>query len=347
MPNYPIKAIRLIAGNAALARKVRSYLDQREKISLSQWRRTVLPTLRNVENDILIKIKSYSLSEWEMSNLNNILGQVQGIITGFSPQYTSSVIAGQERLAALGISSVNQEIALVSLTAPLNPVITRDLLATLEPLTTVFTDVFSVNLARIVKSDITMGLVNGESTSQVAKKIRDNFGNTSERIKGLNLKKTSLQKQFDTGIISKKEYSLKIGKVNADLAKGSQMSFARAERIARTEMNRAASFAREIRGMDVMAANPQARRMWINLHKPEARITHIAVESATRANPIRLDEPFNVNGNPAQFPRDPALPVGDQVNCGCSVVIINPKDFGDIQNLTKENLTPARILSET
>jgi hypothetical protein len=343
MSNYPIKAIRLIAGNPALARKVRSYLDQRGKISLSQWRKNILPVLRTVENDILIKIKSYNLSEWQMSNLNNILGQVQNIINSFSSQFTSSVIAGQDKLAAFAAASVDKEIALIGLTSPLNPVITQDILATLEPMTKVFTEFFAQDLAKIVRSDITMGIVNGESTSAGARTIRDNFGNTSERIKFLTNKKTNLQKQFDTGIIGKKEFNLKVGKINKDLAKGSQMSFARAERIARTEMNRAASFAREIRGFDIMEANPQARRMWINLHKPGARISHIAVESATRAHPIRLDEPFTVGGYKCQFPLDPALPAKESVGCGCAIVIVNPKDFSDIQNLTKENLTPRII----
>lgn len=344
MSNYPIKAIRLIAGNPALARKVRSYLDQRGKISLSQWRKTILPVLRNVENDILIKIKSYNLTDWQMSNLNNILGQIQGIVDSFTSQYTSSVIVGQEKLATFAAASVDKEIALIGLKSPLNPVITQDILATLEPMTKVFTEFFAQDLAKIVRSDITMGIVNGESTSVVARTIRDNFGNTSEKIKLLNSKKITLQKQFDTGIIGKKEFNLKVGKINSQLKKGSQMSFARVERIARTEMNRAASFAREIRGLDVMETNPHARRMWINLHKPGARISHLAVESATRAHPIRLSETFHVGRHRARFPRDPALPVGHVVNCGCCVVIVNPKeDISDIQNLTKENLTPKVI----
>lgn len=316
---------KLKAGNAALARSVKSYLDQRDKITLKQWKGTVLPTLRGVENDILTRLKSYSLSEWEAANLTNILAQVQNIITRFSSQFTESVLSSQEATMDFAVSSLLKEVKTVGFS--LTPVITDDLLAAIKPMTEVFTEVFSNDLARIVKSEITTGIINGDSTTVVAKNIRDNFGNTSEKIKLLNTKKTDIQKAYEAGAISKSEYSKKISAINKQLDKGSMMSFARAERIAMTEMNRAASFAREIRSKELLETNPEARRMWVNLHKPGQRAAHVAVENATRENPIKLDEPFSVNGYSAMFPRDPALPVGEVVNCGCTTVIVNPSIF--------------------
>lgn len=328
--SYPIKAIRLIAGNAALARRVRSYLDQKEKITLSQWRTNVLPVLRNVENDILIKLRSYSLTDWQIGNLNNILGQVQNIISGFGTQFTQSVLMSQENISKLAIDSLNKEISLIGLATPFTPVISENIMAALSPMTEVFTEFFTSDLSKIVRSEITMGLVNMESASVVAKNIKDKFGNTSERIIKLNDKKAELQRQFDSGLISKDSFNKSIGNINAELSKGSKMSFARAETIARTELNRAANFSREIRGGEIMQANPDAKRIWINLHKPGARISHLAVERETRARPIGLDEPFNVGGYECQFPCDPALPPQESVNCGCTVVIVNPKDLSGL-----------------
>jgi len=347
MLNLKRKITRLLAANPALARQVRAYLDRREKISAKEWRTKVLPTLKSVENDILTRIRTYSLSDWQLSNLNNILGQVQGIINSFAPTYTDSVLASQDALIDFSVASMNKEIATIGLTAPLNPVLTEDILAILEPLTTVFTNVFSVDLSKIVKAEITTGLVNGEGTMVVAKRIRDNFGNTSERIKFLNKQKATLQQDFDAGRISKTQYEKKLTKINKQLEKGSMMSFARAQRIAMTEMNRAASFSRQLRTKEIAAVNPQAKRIWINLHKPGARGAHISVENTTKAKPIGLNEQFSVNGNPADYPLDPALPVGEVVNCGCTTVIVNPKDFSDLGTLSKENITPKRILDET
>ncbi len=122
----------------------------------------------------------------------------------------------------------------------------------------------------------------------------------------------------------------------------SQMSYARAERIAMTELNRASSFAQYQAGLELKANNPTLKKIWINSHRPAARQTHIDVEEETTKNPIDIDEEFRVVDESTgieetgQFPRDPSFSAGNSVNCGCTVIYVNGEDQ-DMIDLVRQN----------
>lgn len=119
----------------------------------------------------------------------------------------------------------------------------------------------------------------------------------------------------------------------------SQMSYARAEKIAMTELNRASSFAQHQAGIELKANNPTLKKIWINSHKPAARQTHIDVEEETTKNPIDIEEDFEVVDESTgeteygQFPRDPSFSAGNSVNCGCTVIYVNGEDKEMIETI--------------
>lgn len=102
----------------------------------------------------------------------------------------------------------------------------------------------------------------------------------------------------------------------------------RARNIAQTEVGaaieKANHLAREQTGVEL--------KSWLSSRKAQARQSHLAVEQRTMAEPIAIDERFEVPpsanspGGAAMHPRDAALPVGDVVNCACTVISRFPGD---------------------
>lgn len=91
----------------------------------------------------------------------------------------------------------------------------------------------------------------------------------------------------------------------------------RAETIVRTEMGRAYSMAAQVRQQQASRVVPGMKKQW--RWSGRGRINHAAVHGQIRD----VDQPFDVPGRrhvPAaqlMYPRDPAAPAGQSINCGC------------------------------
>jgi hypothetical protein len=116
----------------------------------------------------------------------------------------------------------------------------------------------------------------------------------------------------------------------------STVSYARAERIARTEMLRASSIAQHARNQEILALNPGVRKSWIWSHKPDGRPTHAAAEERYTANPISINKNFSVGGEQGLYPRAYTFSARNTVNCGCTSVNINKNDLEGIKTLSKD-----------
>ncbi len=97
---------------------------------------------------------------------------------------------------------------------------------------------------------------------------------------------------------------------------------ARAEAIARTEINRVLSTAQEIRNKQVAEIAPETKKFWLTAGDDRVRDSHKIVGRETREKPIPINEDFNVGGSPASGPHDPRLPAREVINCRCSKILI-------------------------
>ncbi|MDD5348448.1 MAG: hypothetical protein PHT59_07535 [Candidatus Omnitrophica bacterium] len=89
---------------------------------------------------------------------------------------------------------------------------------------------------------------------------------------------------------------------------------ARAETIAQTEMGRVFSEATQLRMEQVAENVPGIEKQWIHAgHPKQARPTHVAANGQH----VPVNEPFMIGGIPMMFPRDPAAPIAETINCGC------------------------------
>ena len=101
------KLIRILAGNPQLARSVRAYLRDRDRITNSVWKKDIRPLLQTTENAILLRIRSYSLSEWELSNLNNIRSQIATIVERWDESFRITLSNKQDDIATFSGNTVD------------------------------------------------------------------------------------------------------------------------------------------------------------------------------------------------------------------------------------------------
>ena len=96
-----------------------------------------------------------------------------------------------------------------------------------------------------------------------------------------------------------------------------------AERIVRTEVNRAYNLSNYAQSLEVARETPGALKRWNSTGDMRTRDSHINAHGQLRP----LDKPFNVKGEELQYPLDPAGSAANTINCRCRMTIIHP-DIG-------------------
>jgi len=124
-----------------------------------------------------------------------------------------------------------------------------------------------------------------------------------------------------------------VNRINSELAQtaiGTQTPFEAAERVAgilqsggvkragvivRTQLGQAFSVAAQERKEQAAAIVPGLKKQWRRSGKLHSRFEHDAIDGQVRD----IDKPFDLpNGVTLMHPRDPAGPLGEIINCGCS-----------------------------
>ena len=95
----------------------------------------------------------------------------------------------------------------------------------------------------------------------------------------------------------------------------------RAEVVTRTEMGRVFSNATQLRLDQAALVVPGMEKEWIHAgHPMQPRPTHLAAHGQR----VPVDEPFQIGVQQMMYPRDPAAPLSEVINCGCDHVPWNP-----------------------
>ncbi len=116
--------------------------------------------------------------------------------------------------------------------------------------------------------------------------------------------------QLGLVIIGEQSPSDAIGSI-ADMIDGGRT---RAMTIVRTEVGRAFSVAANERLEQAAEKLPKMKKQWRRSGKIHSRFHHDSIDGQIR----EVDEPFTLgNGVRIMFPRDPAAPAGETINCGC------------------------------
>ncbi len=87
----------------------------------------------------------------------------------------------------------------------------------------------------------------------------------------------------------------------------------RAEVITQTEMGRVFSTAAELRMEEAAEHVKDLEKMWRHVGHPKVpRPSHVAADGQH----VPVDEPFDIGGVDMRYPRDPAAPIDETINCG-------------------------------
>lgn len=97
------------------------------------------------------------------------------------------------------------------------------------------------------------------------------------------------------------------------MAKTLKSARGRAITVLRTELGRAYSTAAQERYAQASRRLPGLKKQWRRSGKLHSRIEHDAADGQVRD----VDQPFNVGGVELMYPRDPAAPASETINCGC------------------------------
>lgn len=110
-------------------------------------------------------------------------------------------------------------------------------------------------------------------------------------------------------VIGSRNVSDAIGAVQRLTGSGRKRAFT----VVRTEVGRAYSVAGQARMAQAAEMVPGLKKQWRRSGKVHSRLTHDLADGQVQ----RVDEPFRVSGGRLMFPRDPAGPPGETINCGC------------------------------
>ncbi len=94
-----------------------------------------------------------------------------------------------------------------------------------------------------------------------------------------------------------------------------------AERILRTETNRAYSMASFDQQEKLAQDVPGLQKQWIATADSRTRISHLVAHGQI----VDVDEPFRLNGSELMFPLDPSGPPEQTINCRCRSITVIPE----------------------
>ncbi|MEQ8605176.1 MAG: phage minor head protein [Marivibrio sp.] len=118
-----------------------------------------------------------------------------------------------------------------------------------------------------------------------------------------------IKTEIGVAMIGAETPSTVVGRV-ANMVEGGR---GRALTIVRTEMGRAFSVANQERLAQAREVLPGLKKQWRRSGKLYSRPGHDLADGQI----VDVDKPFTVNGVKLMFPRDPAGPAAETINCGC------------------------------
>lgn len=125
----------------------------------------------------------------------------------------------------------------------------------------------------------------------------------------------TIKSELTLGMLGAKtpaEIAKAIGK-DIDAGRFSSIAY-RAEVITRTEMGRVFSTAAQMRMEEAAKYVDGLEKEWIHAgHPKKPRETHLLAHEQH----VPVDESFNIGGIEMMYPRDPAAPLDEIINCGC------------------------------
>jgi hypothetical protein len=217
-------------------------------------------------------------------------------VTVFTEGFKNKMALGEEDIAELSARFMDDSLRLTGLNKPPTAIISEDLIATNVPMTNTFVEFFGDDMAKILRGDISIGLIRGESVNEVVNRVRDSF-------KASNMSYGRAERIVRTEML-------------------------RASSIAQQKR------AEEVKQYNPSARkmwihNPSAEPRAGHIEAQDRyRENPIDVDALFR---VRKDSSSSYEEG--QFPRDVSFSASNTVNCKCTMVVINGDDTKDAEKI--------------
>ena len=237
--------------------------------------REMVRLLNQTRMTILDRLSDIAPEKFEARHLQAIMAEVDEQLARFQPQAIQAIAGGSQQAFANGAAVVDKVIADTPLILKM-PVLGEKLLDQAAAFNADLVTNLTGEIRAKINTEVQLGVLGAKNPADIRKAI------------GTNLKDKSIFKTI------------------AD----------RAETITRTEVGRVYSMATDERMKQVAEIEPGVRKFWIATPGPRTRDSHVAAGNKyTEDNPIPVDEYFVVGGAKLRFPRDPAGPAEETINC--------------------------------
>lgn len=148
--------------------------------------------------------------------------------------------------------------------------------------------------------------------------------NNIDTIERVNSVRSTIANDMRQSISRSAQRNVSIRKITADLRSDfPDLSYRRAETIARTEVTYISNIAQEQSAYEL---DIDLKKVWIRTLDSRTRDTHV---NAPR-KPIDANEPFIVGGKKMMRPGDPAGGIKEIINCRCVVSYVPADDYEDL-----------------
>ena len=282
------------AERAAYVRKLREIERRFGKLERGVIKRS-RDMLKNLRNQIAGQI--VEVDSWDQFRMNEMTGNLDDLIAGYEGQLRAMSNGAVRDSMSLGRASVMDPLDAAGMgasffsssPAQVNVVVdfTADLITDKVLLAHMggLVDDLGLGMRRQINSQIRMAALGGTSSFQTMRNITNIMGYPSRA---------------------------------KDPAKGVAYE---AERILRTETNRAYNLAASSQQRELAKQVPGLQKQWVSTADSRTRGAHLAAHGQI----VPVDKPFRVGGENLMEPHDPAGSASNTINCRCRTVTVIPE----------------------
>lgn len=237
--------------------------------------------LAQAQKQVKAEIGLAAIDSWDSFHLPQLLAEIERHIANFGTSMQSAVSGLLDDTWDLGVESVNSTLLNANELNIGNFFIPKSSLEALKNFTFTSLKGVSESARASISGEVSLGILSGKSPRDVSRAIGNVLAN------GKDLTDRSIWAKIHR----------------------------RAAVITNTEMGRVLSVATNERIEEAARHVPDLKKRWIHAgHPAKPRPSHVREEFE---KPISVDQPFIVDGVPMMFPRDPAAPIEQVINCGC------------------------------
>lgn len=270
-------------------------LRRAERVTEAEWKDKLRPIFEQTITDIVSKVQNVDPNSFQLHNLKTILGNVQGVVDDFAEKFGVGLSAAQQRAASLAEDHLSEVAERSGISLVATHGLAPDLAAAIVPVSQAAVEFFASDMSKVIGTEISIGMVQGKSTYEVAKAIQDRFESSMMSLgRAETIARTELASAYN--------YAQQF----------------RAQDVA--------SRVPTARKAWISTHRPDARQNHIELEE-QTNERPIPIDEEFVIPP---DPEKGIPSETCMFPADPTLSPANRISCACISVIVDAADYPEL-----------------